>query len=211
MKEILKDGSIKLTNEDGTLGVIIKAAPDHLISIDVPETPEQTAARHAEAERIIMDVFAAKPGIPSLDEQLIDLAKHYSTQSGVARDELFYEIDVPETKGVPFLDSVFFIDVPAQVKILKYGSLRKKVAMKRSRRHDGAKHTKNSGPFTGSILKTDFVGELMMLRIGMPLKDRHPKVPPSARSKIQHATYVDAFGVKKDLRDLDYMALLKKL
>jgi hypothetical protein len=123
-----------------------------------------------------------------------------------AMGEALISIDVPGTGKSSFMYSVFFISVKAQERILKYGSLRKKIAMRRARIHDA---DAADDPFTGAIEKSDFLRELAMLRIGVPKKDRHPKAPVSPRSKIAMATYIDREGIKKDIRDLDYMALLK--
>jgi hypothetical protein len=120
--------------------------------------------------------------------------------------EAVISIDVPEADASPFLFSIFYIDVKRQDKILKYGSLRKKIAMRRARVEEASGPAKTA---EGGIEKTAFLRELEMLRAGVPKKVRHPKESVQPRDKIQCATYVNPEGVKKDIRDLDYMSLLK--
>jgi hypothetical protein len=101
------------------------------------------------------------------------------------------------------------ISIKRQKRILKYGSHRAKVAMKRARRHDGDKPTRESLAMMGEILRWDFKRELCMLRAGFPQAKRHPEL--KVHSDVHFAARVGSDGVKRDLRDVDYMHLLTSL
>jgi hypothetical protein len=116
------------------------------------------------------------------------------------------------TSGVVNVETVHlfggrFLGVAEQERILRYGSRTAKVVMKRARRHDGDKHTNTSGQFLGEILSFDLKREAMMLRAGMPREARHPKKKSPLR--ISSAFFSDAAGTVRDIREMDYLNILK--
>jgi hypothetical protein len=120
-------------------------------------------------------------------------------------------VDITDDKAVSKLTDRFY-GTKAQERILKHGSLRMKVAMKRARRHDGDKN--NRKPFLGEIRGLDLAFEVAMLRCGATFEERHPKNKFALNAHDDPKAYkpfvcIDSEGVKKDIRDLDYLTLLK--
>jgi len=118
------------------------------------------------------------------------------------------EVDLSDGDAIIKFTDVFY-GVKAQERILKHGSHRMKVAMKRARRWDGDKHTKKSGPFLGEIRSLDLAFELVMLRAGASQEDRHPKHKPEL-NRISSAFFSDAAGTVRDIREMDYLNVLKQ-
>lgn len=138
-------------------------------------------------------------------QAMLEHAKILTCEDGViisqAMGDQLLSLDVP-TRNIS--DVIFpVVSLKKQERILKHGSLRMKVALRRARLHNA------EIPDADKLHEFQLKGELRMLRLGMPKKERHPKI--KLHSDIHLATYVNAEGVKKDIRELDYLSLLNNI
>jgi hypothetical protein len=148
----------------------------------------------------------------NIKDEMLANAKILTAEDGLIMSADVYEqaksLEIP----VHDLSKVIFpmVSLKRQERILKRGSLKMKVALRRARLHDAeSAHSDVPRSLNGDLLRFNIKAELQMLRVGVPKKLRHPKA--KLQSDIHFAYAVNSEGVKKDLRDLDYMNLLSEL